>query len=219
MAVRSSDPLTAATTSILIPEFRPHGFRRKTNRIIARIQDDILQFFDLQLSTYGGKDFCVNYASMSLFCPRDYLILQSGARLKSATGAEAWLSATTHEDADASMAQVARLAQAQAWPFFEATKSIDGLLEWLKCENWGSRHHLYLEMAFCEARLGRVSEAKALALRAIELYREDGRDWCRQYIDLCGQLIAGIETNNLPEIFQRWLEHSDVKLGLSIIRA
>jgi hypothetical protein len=66
MAARSSDPLTAATTSILIPELRFFGFRRKTNRLIARIQDDILQFFDLQLEAYGSKGFCVNYASLSL---------------------------------------------------------------------------------------------------------------------------------------------------------
>jgi hypothetical protein len=219
MAVRSSDPLTAATTSILIPELRSHGFRRKTNRIIARIQDDILQFFDLQLSAYGGKNFCVNYASISLFCPRDYLILQPGARLKRANGADAWLPAKTHEDADASMAQVANMARTQALPFFDATKSADGLLGWLKRENWGSRHHLYLEMAFCEAWLGRISEAKAHALRAIELYREDSRDWCPEYIDLCEQLIAGIESNNSTERFQHWIEHSDGKLGLSRIRA
>src|SRR4051794_33981471 len=87
MAGRSSDPLTAATTSILIPELWSHSFRRKTNRIIARIQDDILQVFDLQLSAYGGKDFCINYASLSLFCPREYLILQPGARLTRENGA------------------------------------------------------------------------------------------------------------------------------------
>jgi hypothetical protein len=218
MAVRSSDPLTAATTSILIPELRSHGFRRKTNRIIARIQDDILQFFDLQLSAYGGKDFCVNYASTSIFCPRDHLVLQPGSRLKWDNGAEAWLSVKAHDDADASMAKVANMVQTQALPFFEATKSADALLECLKRENWGSRHHLYLEMAFCEARRGRFGEAQAHALRAIELYRGDGRDWCAEYIDLCQRLIAGIESNKLAEMFQHWIEHSVGKLGLSKFR-
>jgi hypothetical protein len=218
MAVRSSDPLTAATTSILIPELRSHGFRRKSNRIIARIQDDILQFFDLQMSAYGGKDFCVNYASISLFYPRDYLLLQPGARLKKDNGAEAWLLAKTHDDADASMAKVANMVQTQALPFFEATKSVDGLLECFNRENWGSRHHLYLEMAFCEARMGRFGEAQAHALRAIELYREDGRDWCAKYIDLCQRLIAGIERNKLTAMFQHWIQHSLGKLGLSKIR-
>jgi hypothetical protein len=218
MAIRSSDPLTAATTSILIPELRSHGFRRKTNRIIARIQDDILQFFDLQMSVYGGKDFCVNYASISIFCPRDYLVLEPGSRLKCDNGAEAWLSAKAHDDADASMVKVANMVQAQALPFFEATKSVDGLLDCLQHERCESRHHWYREIAFCEARSGRFGDAQAHAARAIELYREDGRDWCAEYIDLCQQLIAGIESNTLAEMFRHWIEHSVGKLGLSKIR-
>ncbi len=122
MVVRSSDPLTAATTSILVPELRSHGFRRKTNRLLARIQDDILQFLDFQMSASGGKDFCVNYAAISLLCPRDYWILQPGTRLNRENGAEAWLPAKSHEDADASMAKVVNLVRTQALPFFERTK-------------------------------------------------------------------------------------------------
>src|SRR5262245_22881115 len=218
MAARSSDPLTAATTSILIPELRLHGFRRKTPRLIARIQDDILQFFDLQLEAYGSKGFCVNYASFSLFCPRDYLILQPGARLNRENGAEAWLPAKTHDEADASMANVVNMAQAQALPFFDATKSVAGLLECLKGETWASRHHLYLDMAFCEARVGRFDDAKAHALQAIDLYREDGRAWCAECIELCQRLIGGIENRELAEMFSRWIDHSVGKLGLSKIR-
>src|SRR5262245_17310454 len=208
MAARSSDPLTAATTSILIPELRLHRFRRKTNRIIARIQDDILQFFDLQLEAYGSKEFCVNYASLSLLWPRDYLILQPGARLNRENRAEAWLPAKTHNEADASMAKVVNMVQTQALPFFDATKSVGDLLECLKGESWGSRHHLYLEMAFCEARLGRCDDAKSHALQAIDLYREDSRAWCPEYIELCQRLIGGIESNKLAEMFQGWIDHS-----------
>jgi hypothetical protein len=218
MAARSSDPLTAATTSVLIPELRLHGFQRKTDRLIARIREDILQFFDLQLGAYGNKDFCVNYASLSLFCPRDYLSLQPGARLKRQNGAEAWLSAKTHDDADGSMTKVVNMAQTQALPFFDATKSVGGLLECLKGERWGSRHHLYLEMAFCEARIDRFDDAKSHALQAIDLYREDGRAWCPGYIELCQRLIGGIESNKLADIFQRWIDHSVGNLGLCKIR-
>ena len=218
MAVRSSDPLTAATTSILIPELRGYGFRRKTNRLIARIQDDILQFFDLQLEAYGSKGFCVNYASLSLFCPRDYLILQPGARLKWENSAEAWLPAKTHVEADASMAKVVNMTQTQALPFFDATKSVAGLLECLKRESWASRHHLNLDIAFCEARMGRLDEAKSYALQAIDLYKEDGRAWCSEHIELCQRLIGGIESNKLAEMFQRWIDHSVGKLGLSKLR-
>lgn len=218
MAARSSDPLTAATTSILIPELRLHGFRRKNNRIIARIQDDILQFFDLQIEAYGSKGFCVNYASFSLFCPRDHFILQPGARLKGENSAEAWLPAKTHDEADVSMAKVVNMAQTQALPFFDVTKSVAGLLKCLKGESWASRHHLYLEMAFLEARMGRFEDAKLHALQAMDLYREDGRAWCPEYIEHCQRLIGGIECNKLAEMFQRGIDHSVGKLGLSKIR-
>jgi hypothetical protein len=218
MAARSSDPFTAAATSILIPELRLQGFRRKTNRLIARIQDDILQFFDLQLEAYGSKRFCVNYASLSLICPRDYLILQPGARLKGENAAEAWLPAKTDDEADASMAKVVNMAQTQALPFFDETKSVGGLLECLKRESWGSQHHLKLEIAFCEARLGRFDDAKSHALQAVDLYRDDGRAWCPEYIELCQRLIGGIENNKLAEMFQHWIDHSVSKLGLSKIR-
>jgi hypothetical protein len=107
-------------------------------------------------------------ASISLFCPRDYWILQPGARLNREKRAEAWLSAKSHDDADASMAKVVNMVRTQALPFFKGTKSVDGLLECLKRENWGSRHHLYREMAFCEARAGRAGEAQSHAVRAIE---------------------------------------------------
>lgn len=218
MAVRSSDPLTAATTSILIPRLRQQGFRRKTTRIIARIQNDIFQFFDLQLEAYGSKTFCVNYATLSLFWPRDYLVLQPGGRLNSDNGTEAWLPAKTHDEADASMVKVVNMAENQALPFFDTTKSVAGLLECLSHENWGSRHHQLLERAFCEARLGRLDDAKSHARQAIDLYREDGRAWSSEYIELCQQLIGGLEGDRLPEMFERWIDHSGGKLGLSKIR-
>ena len=157
-------------------------------------------------------------ASISLFCPRDYWILQPGARLNREKRAEAWLSAKSHDDADASMAKVVNMAQTQALPFFDATNSVAGLLDCLKRESWASRHHLYLEMAFCEARMGRFDDAKSHALKAIDLYQEDGRAWCPQYIELCRRLIGAIESNKLPEMFQGWIDHSVGKLGLSKIR-
>ena len=125
---RSADPLTAATTAILLPQIRPAGFRRKTNRVIARVCSDILQFLDLQLSAFGGKAFCVNYASISLFCPREFLVLQPGDRLRRDNGAEAWVSAKTHEEADESMKLVAQLFTIQALPFFDSTRTPEGLL-------------------------------------------------------------------------------------------
>lgn len=218
MAKRSTDPLTAATTSILMPAIRSHGFRKKTIRKIVRIQDDILQLIDLNPSAYGGKEFRVNYATLSLFMPRDYLILQPGGNLQWENGAEAWLPAKTQAEADESMGKTVTMFQSQALPFFEGTRTVEGLLEHLSREHWGSGHHLYLEMAFCEARRGHGGKALEHAIRAIELYKEDGSTWCADFINLCQQLISGIESNTLTMMFSQWIEYSIRKLGLSKIR-
>jgi hypothetical protein len=214
MATHSSDPLTAAMTSILLPILQPNGFRRKTNRVLVRIRDDILQFFDLQLSAYGGKDFCVNYASLSLYCPRDYLILQPGDRLKQENGTEAWLSAATHDAANLSMHIVTRMTEAQAMVFFESTSSTEGLLAYLEKENWGSLHHLNLEKACCAAKLHHFPIAREYALQAIELYLKDGRSWCLEGIELCKQLLGEIENGSADALLAQWLDHSVGKLGL-----
>jgi len=214
MMALSTDPLTAATTAILLPALRAAGFRRKTGRVIARVHADILQFFDLQLEAYGGKVFCVNYASLPLFCPRDYWILQPGTRLNQANGCEAWVSAKTHDAADLSMGLVRQMAESQAMPFFESTKTPEGLLAYLEHENWGSQHHLNFEKACCEARLSRLPDARRHALRAIELYREDGRSWCTSGIELCERLLAAIDGAMVGDLLRQWTDHSIAKLRL-----
>jgi hypothetical protein len=208
---RSKDPLTAAATSILLPALRPYGFERKTNRVIARVcSADILQFFDLQLGSYGSKDFCVNYASISLVCPRDYLILEPGNRLSHRNGAAAWFSAVTHEEADSSMLEVAKMAVGQAVPFFDRSRTLADQLGL----HHSDKHHGCLEMACLSARLGRTEDAVAYALRAIKLYREDGREWCPQYITHCEALINSIQAGNYVQLLGEWRDHSIATLRL-----
>jgi hypothetical protein len=86
---RSKDPLPVATTSLLLPALRPLGFTKKSAWVIGRIRNEILQLLDLQLSSFGSGDFCVNYASVSLFFPRAVLVVQPGGRLRNAGASEA----------------------------------------------------------------------------------------------------------------------------------
>jgi hypothetical protein len=213
MARRSADPLTAASTSILLPSLRSAGFRRKSDRFITRVSADILQFFYLQLSAYGSKDFYVNYASISLFHPREDLQLQPGDRLRRESTGEL-LPAKTHAEADQSMKQVVQMAETQAIPFFESTKTARGLLLYLEKEKWGSLHHLNLEKACCAAALGRLPEARKYALLALDLYRRDDFDWRNQYVALCEQLVASIETHTTGGLLKQWRDYSISKLRL-----
>ena len=167
------------------------------------------------MSAFGGKDFCVNYAAMSLSLPRDYIVLSPGDRLRRDNGADAWLPATSHELADSSMQRVVEMANEQAVPFFQSSDTIRGLLGCLKKEHWGSRHHLSLEKAACHARLGHTDNARSCASRAIKLYRKDGRDWCEGYVLLCEELLTALEAGTSERLLCDWRRHSVDKLGLA----
>lgn len=205
---RAKDPLTAATTSLLLPALEPLGFRKKSSRVIGRIRSDILQFLDLQVSSFGSKDFYVNYASVSLFLPREFLVLQPGGRLRNAGGAEAWWPASSHDIAIASMQEVVPAFQNQVTPFFTSTETVEGLLGFLLTEDWASQHHLKFELGCCLAILGRIEEAERHLTQAISLYRADGRKWCQDYITKCEELIAAIRRGVASELFQEWTRWS-----------
>ena len=112
------------------------------------------------------------------------------------------------------MSLVARMAETQAIPFLDSTKMPDGLLTQLGYENWGSLHHLNCEKACCAARLGHLAEARKYALLAIEFYREDGRPWCTQGIELCQRLLDAIESSKVGELLEEWQNYSIEKLSL-----
>ncbi|MBX9693343.1 MAG: hypothetical protein K2Z81_13230 [Cyanobacteria bacterium] len=173
-----------------------------------------MQFFYIQMSGYGGKDFCINYASLSLFNPRDYLILHPGDRLRE-SGGELWVPSLSLEEADASMELCSQLAKEQAIPFFEATKTVEGLFNCLMQESWGSNHHLNAEIAFCLARLGRFEESIEHFRLAIDLYRQDNRSWCYTCVVLCEQVIESIRSKQIDETLKRFTDHSISRLRLS----
>ena len=211
---RSKDPLTASATSLLLPALRPLGFKKKSARVIGRIRNEIFQLLDLQVSSFGSGDFCVNYASVALFCPREFLVLQPGSRLRNASGVEVWWPARSHDMANASMQEVVQALQGQAIPFFEATGTVAGLLDLLLSENWASRHHLEFELGCCLVRLGRIEEAERHLTQGISLYQSDGRKWCQDGIARSEELLGAIRRGVASELLQEWTRQSVRKLRL-----
>jgi len=214
---RAQDPLTAALSDIFLPAVRRFGFERKSARLIVRISDGILQLLNFQKSGYGGGDFCVNYASMPLFMPREYIVLEPGGRL---TGQQypgqidRWWPSATHESADRSMREVLDAFHGEGSRFFESTKTVIGLLEHLLPIRLDD-HHYEFERGACFARLGSVDEAVPRLRRAVTLYHEDGRDWCAEYADRATSLMRACESGTHSSLLVRWEEFSRTRLGLT----
>jgi len=211
---RAKDPLSAATTGILVPALQPHGFRRGSTRRLGRLGACAFQLLELQKSASGSADFCVNYASMLLVPPVDHLVLQPGGRLRGARGGDAWWPAAGPDQADESMRQVVAAVRAQALPFFQATRSAGGLYDQLAREEWGSRHHLELALGACAAWLEDLGSARAHLGRAIALYAGDGRSWCAGFSARAQALLDAIDGGVHGALLRGWRAESVQALGL-----
>ena len=214
---RAQDPLTAALSDIFLPAVRPFGFDRKSARLVLRISDSILQLLDFQKSGYGGGDFCVNYASMALFLPREHIVLEPGGRL---TGQQypgqidRWWPSETHEGAARSMVEVLDAFHQEGRPFFESTKTVGSLLEHLLPIRLND-HHYEFERGACFARLDSIGEAIHRLRRAVDLYDEDGRDWCAEYADRARSLMRACESGTHSSLLAEWEDFTRSRLGLT----
>lgn len=214
---RAQDPLTAALSDIFLPAVRRFGFDRKSARLIVPISDGMLQLINFQKTGYGGGDFCVNYASMPLFLPRDHIVLEPGGRL---TGQQfpgqidRWWPSTTHEIADRSIAEVVDVFQSEGVAFLESTRTVSGLLEHLLPIRLDD-HHYEFERGACFARLGSVGEAVPRLRRAVALYHEDGRDWCAENAGRATSLMRACESGAQSSLLAQWEDFTRSRLGLT----
>src|SRR5262245_13837417 len=126
---RSKDPLTAATTAILKPAVAPSGFEKLTTRMFGRIRNGIVQWFDIQVSMYGSRDFCLNHSSQPLFVPCDHFAVIVGGRVPRGKSGDGWWPSRTIEAADESMGEVASIFESRVLPWFEQTSVVAGLLD------------------------------------------------------------------------------------------
>jgi hypothetical protein len=214
---RSADPITAATTAILKPELVRHGFQDLSRRRFGRIKDDILHYLDLQLSGYGGKRFCVNYAAISLYSPREHIVLEPGARLAELPRREKWWPGDNHDSADHSMIEVVRLFESIALAFFNKAETTSGYLDILERKRGGSRHHLQFQLACVYAKLRREGAARNALKLAVQLYRDDGRPWCAKCISLCEQLLTALDGGVAQALLATWKEYSIQNLRLAAL--
>jgi hypothetical protein len=130
-------------------------------------------------------------------------------------GRKSWYSGATQDEADASMRKIVDLVREEAMPFFTHTRSVAGLLKYLKADRWGSDHHLSFEIGCCLARLKQFDQAVVELEHAATLYEEDGLEWCAKESDRVRTLLTAIKNGTAEVLLQQWEQESikALKLG------
>jgi len=119
-----------------------------------------------------------------------------------------------HGSADRSMAEVVDAFHEEGGPFFESTKSVSGLLAHLLPIRLDD-HHDEFERGAGFARLGSVDEAVHRLRHAVDLYLEDGRDWCAEYADRARALMMACESGTHDSVLAEWDESTRSRLGFT----
>jgi hypothetical protein len=198
------DELAIAITKIIWPILKLEGFRRVRRKVFIRTQNRIVQRLDFQVNDWGGRDFCVN-VSANLIASNEHVTLAPGFRLtRDADGGDLWLPSKTKVEAETSATVILGSIRAEALPFFEAIETIEGLSALLAKEQWASLHHLSFQSGVAAVLRGVIPEAQKHLTDAIRLYEEDGRDWCRNYIDRANQLREALAAGSATQLLDRW---------------
>ena len=199
-----ANELAKAITRIICPALLPEGFFRGRRHVFNRTGNGIVQRLDFQLNSWGGRDFCVNI-SANLIASNEFVTLQPGFRLTGGRpGVEMWLPSRTQEQAQSSIETALEAIRAEALPFFEQTRSLEGFSARLAKEHWSSKHHLSFQRGVAAALLGDNRKAATLLGDAMCLYQEDGREWCARYIEKAKCLSEGLQTGTALAILAQW---------------
>lgn len=198
------DELAKAVTRVLSPVLKPLGFRRFRKRDLVRIENGLAQSLYFQVSGWGGREFCVT-ASVNLIAANEHQVLQPGFRLsRSADGGTLWLPSLTVEEAERSAQVILASIEAQALPYFDRARTLDGFSALLGEEQWASAHHLSFQRGVLAAVQGRIASARLHLAQAIALYDEDGREWCSSYIERADQLLKALGEDDGAQLIATW---------------
>jgi hypothetical protein len=177
----------------------------------------------LQLSQWGGRNFCVNYSSIPLFTPKAHLGWIIGGRFPCGKSHDGWWSAKTPNRADDSMKMVAATFESFARPWFEQTATVETLLTELLRFDDLPNPHIQFEIGCCLAWLSDGRSFTALE-RARQSYKTSydempARDWCLQCITYCDLLLAAVADGSSREVLDRWMRGTAEALKLKRLKS
>ena len=219
MAARSKDPLTAATTSVLKPALAEHGFRRHTGRCFVRYQRPVAQFLDIQLSSWGSKDFAINYFILPLFPQRAFIGSNFAGRFPRGKSGDGWWPAKDHARADSSMEEIVEKFHSFAIPIYDASATIDGLIRSLKPMTVSGNSHILRDYAFSMIYAGDTSKGLGEMDGARNAFQKalgemSSRDWCAAAVRECDRLAEACAAGEQAALFEQWIERSEGTLKL-----
>jgi hypothetical protein len=199
-----ADELAKAITKIIYPALKPEGFRRDRKRDLIRVDNGIVQRLYFQVSGWGGRAFCVT-ACANLVAANEFVALQPGFRLTRDTdGGDLWLPSQTAEEAERSASVILGSIRVEALPYFEMTRTIQGLSALLAKESWASTHHLSFQRGVAAALEDNLPAAQRHLADAIQLYEADGRDWAAGYIERATGLQDALASGTAAQLLKSW---------------
>jgi len=219
----SKDALAVATTSVLEPVLSLHSFSNLGARKFARINDGVMQYLDIQLSSGGNKQFAVNYSSFTLYCPRNHVVLDLGGRFPRIKGhSDGWWTAKDQDSANISMCEVTDIFENFALPWFTLTFTTKNLLAKLSERSAKLAHsnaHWLFDICCCQARLGNLKDSLYSAKKSKEIYEAwyqamPIKIWCLEGVKMCEQIIAAIDNDTQDHLLNEWYRHSIQHLKL-----
>jgi Domain of unknown function (DUF4304) len=211
-----ANELAKAITKIIYPPLKIRGFKRHKSRRhdLIRVEDGIVQLLYFQVSGYGGRDFCVT-ACANLVAANEHTTLNLGFRLRlDPVTSRQWLPSFARDEALQSAATALDAVYAEALPFFEQVRSLEGFRSVLAKEQWDSQHHLHFQQGHAAALAGDTSTAVAHLRRAIELYEQDSRDWCLDYIRRARELEMALENGSAQMLLEGRYERNKFSHGI-----
>ncbi|MBL9092285.1 MAG: DUF4304 domain-containing protein [Planctomycetaceae bacterium] len=220
---RSKDALTAATRKHLIPILQEHGFRNYTKRSFIRVTNGcVFQYLGLELSRYGGKDFCVSYASMLITRLQDGVGSTTFRRLPRGRSNDGSWSAKSQWRADEAMQDVCEKTRNIALPWFDTTSSALGLAQELADISRDGNPHTFFELGCCYATAGHIAEAVASLHEATRLFQKSydempQRTWALKERAMAEALLAAIADGTQSRLLSSWRDQSMGNLKLSSV--
>lgn len=208
------DELAKAITKIIYPALKPAGFRRTRKRDLIRVENGIVQLLYFQVAPWGDRSFCVT-AAVNLVAANEFVALQPGFRLTRDTdGGDLWLPSKTAEEAEISASVMLGSIRAEALPYFEKIRTVQGFSALLAKERWASTHHLNFRRGVAAALGGDILDAQRHLADAIRLYEEDGRDWCSNYIERALRLQNALAIGTAAQLLSEWEQANSKAHGI-----